>query len=558
MLSVLKKYFGYDSFRPMQEEIIRSVLAGRDTLALLPTGGGKSVCFQVPMLVMASERESRGEVGGLCLVVTPLIALMQDQVRNLKNRGILAEAIYSGMSFQRIQAALDNCRFGPYRFLYVSPERLDSENFRAALSTLPIAMIAVDEAHCISQWGYDFRPSYLRINDIRCSAGAGQPLHVPIIALTATATPDVVDDIQHKLGFVSRNVFRTSFRRANLRYVVRHTSDKDAQLLHILSHVEGSSIVYCRSRKRCQELSEFICQNLGTGYADFYHAGLSSADRADRQQRWQSGHSCMVCTNAFGMGIDKPDVRLVIHYDIPSSIEAYFQEAGRAGRDGHTAYAVLLFDPTQDETIARRRVSDSYPPAAYVERVYHAFCDFLEVGAGSGLGHSWSVDVGEICAHMHLQPTYTESSLALLQSAGYIRFEPEAETPARVMITMPRYEIERLRLHDDEQRILDSLMRGYPGICSDLILIASSEESKHRHQVLSHLAAQGIITYVPRRISSRFTLTLERQTAIVMPQGVLDDRRAHFEKLLAAMLTYATQVEMPEETYLVRYFGENN
>ena len=337
-LEALHTYFGYDDFRPMQREIIESVLAGKDTLALLPTGGGKSLCFQVPALVKAEEE---GE--GLCLVITPLIALMKDQVANLRNRNILATAIYTGMSREEQRIAFDNCLYGPYRFLYVSPERLESEEFIKRVVQLPICMIAVDEAHCISQWGYDFRPSYLHIAEIR------NYLNVPVLALTATATPEVVEDIQRQLGFKETNVFRTSFARENLHYVVRRTDDKQGQLLHILQRVPGTAIVYVRNRKRSQELSQWLTVNGQS--ADYYHAGLPAGERNTRQQAWKDGQTrIIVCTNAFGMGIDKPDVRLVIHYDMPDSIEAYFQEAGRAGRDGEQAWCVLLYGPRQRRT----------------------------------------------------------------------------------------------------------------------------------------------------------------------------------------------------------------
>ena len=382
---ILQKYWHYDDFRPLQAEIIDSVLAGRDTLALMPTGGGKSLCFQVPTMVMAMRNaqatmhKAEEEGQGLCLVVTPLIALMKDQVENLYQRGIRAAAIYTGMTYEQQKIALDNCLFGPYHFLYVSPERLESEEFRKRLQDLPVCLIAIDEAHCISQWGYDFRPSYLRIADIRQLFPK-----VPVLALTATATPNVVDDIQERLGFREKNVFRKSFHRENLQYIVRYTEKKDEQILHILSRVPGSSIIYVRNRKRAQELAAWL-QEQGLS-ADFYHAGLTTHERIQKQKAWKNyngkeGIRIMVCTNAFGMGIDKPDVRLVIHHDLPDTLEAYYQEAGRAGRDGKTAFAVLLYNPT-DKTKARKRIGDNFPPKDFIETVYHKTCDFLQIAIG--------------------------------------------------------------------------------------------------------------------------------------------------------------------------------
>ena len=356
---ILKQYWGYDSFRDLQEDIITSIGNGKDTLGLMPTGGGKSITFQVPAL--AKE--------GLCIVITPLIALMKDQVQNLKKRGIKAIAIYSGMTRQEIVVALENCIFGDYKFLYISPERLDTEIFRAKLRSMKISMITVDESHCISQWGYDFRPAYLKIADIRDLVP-----DAPVLALTATATPEVVKDIQERLRFREENVFRMSFERKNLAYIVRPTDNKNGELLHILNRIQGSAIVYVRSRRKTKETTELLVNEGIT--ADFYHAGLDNATKDLRQKRWQNGESrVMVATNAFGMGIDKPDVRIVIHLDLPDSPEAYFQEAGRAGRDGQKAYAVILYAKS-DKTTLSKRIADTFPDKDYIKDVYE-ICNII-------------------------------------------------------------------------------------------------------------------------------------------------------------------------------------
>lgn len=557
-LSILRSVFGYESFRPLQQDIIDSVLSGRDTLALLPTGGGKSLCFQVPTLVLASQWEEKGEIGGLCLVVTPLIALMRDQVANLRERGIMAAAIYTGMSYDRQRVAINNCRFGPYRFLYVSPERLESEEFLRELRTLPIRLIAVDEAHCISQWGYDFRPSYLRIGNLRLRED-GSALRVPILALTATATPEVVDDIQARLGFEEHNVFRSSFRRANLRYVVRYVGEsqpreKDGELIHILSSVQGAAIVYCRNRKRCKDLSEFIARTFGLDSVDYYHAGLTSAEREAKQEAWKSGERrIIVCTNAFGMGIDKPDVRLVIHYNIPSSIESYFQEAGRAGRDGKTAYCVLLYDHVLDKQLAARRVGDSYPEPEFIERVYNTFCNYFEIGAGSGAGHGWSFQLDDVAMRMRLPVVQTVSALTILAQAGYIQFEEDQETRPRVRINMTSREFARVSLTDDEEKTLEALMREYPGVYTDLQWLREDH-----HRLYASLAAKGVITYIPRTIASRFVLVQDRQVTLRLPDAIYANRRSAYADRLAKMVAYAEQNEIPSEDYLIRYFGEND
>ncbi len=554
-LEVLHRYWHYNDFRPLQSEIIDCVLSGRDTLALMPTGGGKSLCFQVPTMVM----------GGLCLVITPLIALMKDQVANLRLRDIHAAAIYTGMSRDQQRVAIDNCQFGPYHFLYVSPERLESETFRKRLASLPICLLAVDEAHCISQWGYDFRPSYLHIADIRESFP-----HVPLLALTATAPPAVVDDIQDKLHFREKNVLKKSFRRENLQYIVREVESaqtiigempaysvgngreqKIAQIVHILKRVEGSAIVYVRNRKRAQEVAEILSTNNLS--VDFYHAGLSTKERNCKQEQWKAGNTrVMVCTSAFGMGIDKPDVRLVIHHDLPDSLEAYYQEAGRAGRDGKTAYAVLLFHPS-DRTKAKKRVSANYPPKEFVERVYHCVCDFYQVGLGSGLDHSFALHIDELCQCMHLPVLQTYSALHLLDQAGYVRFEDEHETPPRVIINIAAQSLADYTLNHEQIRLLDQLMRRYSGIFTDFQYIDDSE-----HELLVSLAQRHIITYIPRTIACTFTLIQERQAEIYLPPRIYEERQSQYVERLRAMMEYAEQNQFCREQLLLGYFGELN
>ena len=586
----LKTYFGYDDFRPLQEEIIQSVIDGRDTLALMPTGGGKSLCFQVPTMAM----------GGLCLVITPLIALMKDQVENLRQRDIRAAAIYTGMSYDQQKGALDNCQWGPYHFLYVSPERLESEEFRERLARLPICLIAVDEAHCISQWGYDFRPSYLKIAKIRDLVGdeakrrKGDEARIPILALTATATPDVVDDIQERLAFREKHVLRKSFLRENLSYVVRQTNKKADEIVHILNKVPGSAIVYVRNRQRAQELAAYL-QEKGIS-ADFYHAGLTSQERSAKQEAWKKWKptptpslkggenppspiaNCqlpstrvIVATNAFGMGIDKPDVRMVIHHDLPDTIEAYFQEAGRAGRDEQKAFAVLLYDPSQDKAKARKRVADNYPPKEFVMDVYHKTCDFLGIGAGSGQGHTFMLPIHDLCRIMHLPILQTYSALHLLTQAGYICFQEEQEIQPRVKILISQREMNEYGLSEQQYKLLELLMRKYSGIFTDLQYVHFDQlttpitnspspiaNRQSLHDLLVSLAQRHIITYIPHDTANTLTMTQERQTDIYLPTHIYDNHRQQYIDKLKAMVEYADNQLYCRSQLLLSYFGETD
>lgn len=546
---LLKQYWGYDDFRGIQREIIDSIGSGKDTLGLMPTGGGKSITFQVPAL--AKE--------GTCIVITPLIALMKDQVQHLREKGIKAAAIYSGMKRAEIVKTLENAIFGGTKLLYVSPERLSSELFLTKLRHMQVSFITVDEAHCISQWGYDFRPSYLCIADIRKL----KP-EAPVLALTATATPQVIDDIQDKLAFREKNVFHMSFERKNLSYVVRKAEDKLAELRHILTHVSGSAIVYVRSRRRSREISEFLERE---GIAStFYHAGLEHATRDERQRLWQEDKKrVMVATNAFGMGIDKPDVRTVIHYDSPDSIEAYFQEAGRAGRDGKQAYAVLLWNKNDIATLSRR-IDDNFPPKDFINDVYEHLAFYYEIGAGSGMGHVFTFDIGKFCATYHFFPTRVDSALHLLDNAGYLHYETDPNSAARVHILLDRNELYRLdSLTENEESVMTALLRCYGGLFTDYEyidepLIASQARltNDQCYHVLKSLDKRNIINFIPQRKMPYISYTRDREDEAVIPQTVYEDRKEQFIKRIDAMIAYTTNDKVCRSQQLLRYFGEDS
>lgn len=547
--SILQKYWGYPDFRGIQQEIIESIGQGKDTLGLMPTGGGKSITFQVPALAM----------DGVCLVVTPLIALMKDQVQNLRKRGIMAAAIYSGMTRPEIVTTLENCIFGQTKLLYISPERLASELFQTKLRHIKVSFITVDEAHCISQWGYDFRPSYLNIADIKKLKPSA-----PILALTATATPAVIDDIQERLQFKEKNVFKMSFERKNLTYVVRPTIDKDAEMIHILESVKGSAIVYVRSRKRTKEISDLLEAN-GIP-STFYHAGLTHSTKDIRQQRWHNDETrVMVATNAFGMGIDKPDVRMVIHYDSPDSIEAYFQEAGRAGRDGKRAYAVLLYDKRDTQKLIKR-IDTNFPPKDYIIKVYEDLAYYYQIAAGSGYGHTFSFEIEKFCHIFKHYPLQAHSALVILARAQYIEYETDPESRARLMFLLNRNELYRLDdLTKQEDALITTLLRLYGSLFVDytfidlgLVADYSQIPQQEIYLMLKSLSQRRILHFIPESKTPYITYTKNRELPehMVISKEVYEDRKEEFTKRINAMIAYANDTTTCRSKMLLNYFGE--
>lgn len=546
---ILKKYWQYDTFRELQEPIIQSVLEGKDTLALMPTGGGKSITFQVPALVQE----------GLCLVITPLVALMKDQVQGLQRRGIKAEAIYTGLSGAEIQQVINKCIYSDVKLLYVSPERIEGHYFRQHLANMPLSMIAVDEAHCISQWGYDFRPSYLKIANVRELFP-----DIPILAVTATATEKVVLDIQKKLHFTKTNVFKKSFERSNLSYVVRNVEDKMQYLLRILIRSKGSAIVYVRSRKKTKEIAEFLKQN-GIS-STYFHAGLPDEIKTVRQKGWTTGKvRTIVATNAFGMGIDKADVRVVVHIDLPDSLEAYFQEAGRAGRDGNAAYAVLLYHPN-DKTQLEKRVTQKYPKKKTVLRTYTALSNFLGLSEGEGTGRSFAINVSEFVTKFKLSIADTYSSLAILRNAGAIDFVEELDNPSRVLFRMRRDDLYAFQIQNKAlDNFIKLMLRMYTGIFTDYTRINEYQIAQKTQltveqvkKTLSLLSKEKVIYYIPRLKSPYVSYPDGRvpQSYISLDKKVYKTPKQHYSEKIQSVLQYVEHKHRCRSQMLLAYFND--
>lgn len=545
---VLKEYWGYDGFRPMQEEIITAALEGKDVLAIMPTGGGKSICFQVPGLMR----------DGITLVVTPLIALMKDQVQNLNDRGVRALAIHAGMSRHEVDLALNNAAYGDYKFLYLSPERLGTQLFRSYIDVLDVSFIVVDEAHCISQWGYDFRPDYLRIGELR------ERIDAPVIAVTATATPSVAQDIMERLGFKEKLLLKSGFERPNLSYIVRQVEDKYSQILNVCNGVPGTGIVYARNRRKCEELSAFLrAQGVS---ASFYHAGLGGQARAERQAAWKSGAvRVMVCTNAFGMGIDKPDVRFVVHYDLPESPEAYFQEAGRAGRDGKRSFAVQLWNSV-DVRRAKQIEDVSFPSLEYIEDVYQKLHAFFEIPYDTGMGRQLKFKIEDFCKRFGLQRAPAFYALKYLERTEHLTYSEEVDIPTKVRINVDRKSLYDVELADQGQaNVLEALMRSYTGIFSFLQQIDEEYVARRAGQTVPQLrqslyglSLAHVISYVPTDHSDVVVLHHDRLrpgNVNLMPSRYAMLRES-FHARAEAMLEYVSETSECRSRYLLRYFGQ--
>lgn len=546
---ILLKYWGHNAFRPLQEEIIQSVISGKDTLALLPTGGGKSICFQVPALMCE----------GFCIVVTPLIALMKDQVENLRKKGIRAAAIYSGMHYDEISTAIDNCIYGDYKFLYLSPERLETETIRVNIEKFNISLLAVDEAHCISQWGYDFRPTYLRIAEFRQMIP-----EVPVLALTASATPEVAEDIQEKLNFRQPNLFRASFRRENLDYMVIHEENKLQRLLTIINRIKGSGIIYARSRRKTAEISRFLKKN-GIS-ADHYHAGLEPAARVQKQEGWMSGrHRVMVATNAFGMGIDKADVRFVLHVDIPESLEAYYQEAGRAGRDGKRSFAVILFEDA-DITDVRAGFENKYPPPDEIRRIYQALGNYYQLATGSGEGWSFDFIISDFCRQYGFEIIRVYNALKLLERDGYISLHEVFDSESRIKVMVKKEDLYKFQVENPEyDAAIKTILRSYSGLFTEYQKISEADlarrldtDQDNMYEMLARLNKFGVLTYARKKTRPQVVFTRERLDPkdIRISHAVYKERKDADKNRLESVIAYVTSDMICRSQQILRYFGE--
>lgn len=547
---VLRRYWGYDGFRPMQEEIIDSVMSGRDTLGLLPTGGGKSITFQVPALMLP----------GLTIVVTPLISLMKDQVDNLRERGVCAVLFHSGLSRAEKELAMTRCRIGKAKIAYVSPERLQNQAFLAELRTLTVSLLVVDEAHCISQWGYDFRPSYLRIAPLRRIIGES----VPVLALTASATPDVALDIMDRLGFPGPNIFSRSFTRSNLSYIVRYADFKETMLLKVIKSTSGCAIIYVRSRRRTRELAELLVRE-GVS-AEAYHAGLAPEEKDERQNRWKRDEvRVMVATNAFGMGIDKPDVRLVVHFDLPSSLEEYYQEAGRGGRDGKEALAVVLVSKA-DKGVLTRRVSEAFPDKEFIAYVYEMVGNFLSIPVGEGFEQVCEFDFSAFCGVYKLPPVPAQSALRILTRAGYLEFIEETTSRSRLMVVMTKENLYSLDLPAEVEEVFQCVLRSYTGLFADYVYINEVSISTSLrmasdtvYEALLYLSRIHAVSYIPRKTTPYIVWTTSREEPrhLIIPLEVYDRQRERMEHRVNAMKEFVFSTSKCRSETLLRYFGEN-